>query len=98
MQNLWKWWGGWLGIGFVNSYVGTTIGRPLVGVGIPVVLFGLCLGLVVLGLCFFFFLCCVSNTKKKLSQGGERSEATSAFEMVAFLVWCFCDLFGWRWF
>jgi len=42
---------------------------------------------------FFFFLCCVSNTKKKLSQGGERSEATSAFEMVpsvvqVFLLFC----------
>ena len=40
-------------MGCVNSYVGTTIGRPLVGVGIPVVLFGLRLGLVILGLFFF---------------------------------------------
>ena len=38
---------------------------------------------------FFFFLCCVSNTKKKLSQGGEHSEATSAFEMVPSMVQVF---------
>jgi len=70
-----RWWGSLCGDGYVNSHVGTTIGRPLVGVGITEVCLGLRWGLVVLK---FFFrrepsLKCPKNTlraSQKRIQGG----------------------------
>jgi len=44
--------------------------------------------------CVFLFLVLRQQHKKKLSQGGERSEATSASEMVPSMVRCSCILFG----
>ena len=49
------------------------------------------------GLCFPLSCVAEGNIKKGYSQGGERSEATSAFEMVPSLVRCSCILFGLRW-